>query len=79
MKFTMVAAAFGVAAGAVHKMPLIKEPLRTIEERMNATKLSLTVAEGSDPHTIVINDMADAGYFGGRLHGHAAAVLQGRL
>jgi len=64
MKFTTVAAALGVASGAIHKMPLIKEPLRTIEERMNATKPSLTVAEGSDPHTIVINDMSDAQYFG---------------
>jgi len=64
MKFVVASTAFGVAAGAVHKMPLIKEPLRSIEERMTMARPSLTVGEGSDPHTIVINDMQDAQYFG---------------
>lgn len=64
MKGVLTAIAFGVASGAIYKMPLIKQPLPTIDERMKNTRASLEVADGSDPHTIVINDMQDAQYFG---------------
>merc|ERR1712232_1328649 len=62
--FAQIKKTTSTASGAIYKMPLIKQPLPTIEERMQRTAASLQAADGSDPHTIVINDMQDAQYFG---------------
>jgi hypothetical protein len=64
MKVSTLSASVVLASGAIHKVPLTKLPPLTLEERLSRTAPSLQVADGSDPHTIIINDMADAQYYG---------------
>lgn len=64
MKSSVLCASVALASGAIHKVPLTKVPTLTIEERLNRSAPSLTVGEGGNDHTIVINDMSDAQYYG---------------
>lgn len=64
MKISTLSAGVVLASGAIHKVPLTKLPPLTLEERLSRSAPSLQAGSGSNPHTIIINDMSDAQYYG---------------
>eukprot|EP00927_Polykrikos_kofoidii_P004161 TRINITY_DN1164_c0_g1_i7.p1 TRINITY_DN1164_c0_g1~~TRINITY_DN1164_c0_g1_i7.p1 ORF type:complete len:415 (+),score=73.25 TRINITY_DN1164_c0_g1_i7:72-1247(+) len=65
MKVWTLAAVVAVASGEIHRVPLVKKNLMTIEQRMDLARHSmLSSSKGATNNPIKINDYQDAQYVG---------------